>query len=94
MQEGLATAGRVIVIDLHLECDDGVLSGSTGRLSVDIYPKKKTLHLTWAMALDYQTHNHVSKPLLSPPNSFQQGSFYRALKIRFSTQSRSSGSCV
>ncbi len=35
--------------------------------------KKETLHLTPVMALDYQTHYHPSTPLLSPPNSSQQG---------------------
>jgi len=37
--------------------------------------RKETLHLTWVMVLDYQTYNHVSTPLLSPPQSLWQGSF-------------------
>jgi len=35
--------------------------------------RKEALHLTWVMALDYQTYNHVSKPLLPPPKSLSAG---------------------
>ena len=59
----------------------GVLSPQNRRSGFEAYQRpyiqirKKALRPKWVMALDYQMHAHVSKPLLPPPNSFRQGSF-------------------